>query len=544
MTGFGSARSFIIGHRDCTSAAEAISRRLGRDLVLVDGWDAFDIGRAGRQAQTLYLVAPHETFTQEFVGRLTVTATDVGVPVGLMPVSSRPGGQGGGPAPSLHSEDVLLYSDFLSSRSASTQVFGPGESPAFIERARQGSAATVLQAHGNGADLRVGSQVLCARVAATATTMPEQERLPCQSGGSCRLDQHHRFLAFHQVGGVLRTRLLVLLSCAGYQPAGGILGFDHQLAGQWLGPPDSDRSLVTSTRLAFSKPELAFACARAVSRGLSAGRLALQLNRRSELGEASYVCLGDPTVSVRGAAGPFAKEVQVAHTTAGRPESADDNQGGRFANPRRATQAWLVDTLAGADERAKPIAERLEAAAVDGRGDDNALDFDLCSVLAGVLATRGADFFAAFAVRFGVTAPRHAGVRHYCGSPIRRARLPIPHGAWRALYVCDRCGAVADLPGDRPLATATPAARGGTAGVEVHLKDRLPGWQAVSVVPFGAEDERMASVVRLESRPFVAFEVDTARGNRRYGLVVVSDGDYEIYQGVIWSTHGSVGDVR
>jgi hypothetical protein len=217
-----------------------------------------------------------------------------------------------------HPNRIASYCDFEREGRA-PGAFGSAQSDAFVELLRAGAEGVVLHSHGNGADFRVGRHVLCLQVGAgrPAVGRADELFLPCQGGGVCRLDHKAGFVAFHGVEAV-RARLLVLLSCSAYQPADGLLGARFQFTRRLLRGRHV-AGVVASSRINHGTSRLGEAVARLLVRGASLGETALRINALPTGGPPSYLCLGDPDLTVPevpeafDAAPPTPDAVSVTH---------------------------------------------------------------------------------------------------------------------------------------------------------------------------------------------------------------------------------------
>jgi hypothetical protein len=233
------------------------------------------------------------------------------LPVGVLPLDAGPTGALAAirsvtqlPQDPVYTHRVALYSDFFGTppgaATPAMPLFGETTSEPFLDWLTTGTEAVVLHVHGNGADLRVGTEVLCVQVGADRPTQakPDERYLPCQGGGRCRLEHKTSFRAFHGPS-VMRSRLVVLLSCSGFHPSDGLLDDRFTFSGA-LRKGNHVRGVITSTMINFGTPELAVATMATLDAGATLGELASKINRVPGYGPPSYLCLGDPDLRLNG----------------------------------------------------------------------------------------------------------------------------------------------------------------------------------------------------------------------------------------------------
>ncbi|MGW3461835.1 hypothetical protein ACWDE9_20565 [Streptomyces olivaceoviridis] len=276
-------------------------------LLVPDRASALEVLSAGRH-RSVFLLAPERDLDFPTVGRLIEQGRAARLPIGLLPLPDDPDEAGravrraerqAAGAGRAYRHRTALYCDFRPEPpSPDPSAHGSGQADAFMARLTDGVEGLVLHSHGNGADFRVGNHVLCLRVGpkAPAPGEPGERFLPCQAGGVCRLDHKTGFVAYHGADAV-RARLVVMLSCSAYQPHGGLLGARFQLS-QNLMRGEDVAAVVASVRINHGTPQLGVAVDRLLREGASVGEVALRINRLAPADAASYVCLGDPDLTL------------------------------------------------------------------------------------------------------------------------------------------------------------------------------------------------------------------------------------------------------
>ncbi|MGF1431535.1 hypothetical protein, partial [Kitasatospora sp. LaBMicrA B282] len=319
----------VLGCGSATELARCYAQALGRRFqeLPADRPVAEALAAADR-TESVLVVLPEPGCDLATVTRLVETARRHRIRFGLLPLSADPTealhlvvrswAAQVAPAPD-HAHRTMLYCDFRREAPAGPALsYGSDGSEEFVTRLREGAQAVVLHSHGNGADFRVGSHVLCLQVdrLRPEPARPGERHLPCQGGGGCRLAHKTSFRAFHGAA-ALRARLLVLLSCSAYQPADGLLDARFQLSRTLLYGPHV-AGFVASTRINHGTVQLGVAVERLLDQGASLGEVALRINLLAGEGLASYVCVGDPEL----AAPPAPARPAPARTAATRPEPA------------------------------------------------------------------------------------------------------------------------------------------------------------------------------------------------------------------------------
>jgi hypothetical protein len=298
----------VIGWGCAGEPAEAYARKQGRPFAVYPDRAAAlsDLTRLCTRHRSVLVVAPEPDVDFAGINALMSASLSARVPVGVLPLPEDPTARAvllnqvtrltdAAPRPT----STVLYCDFSHEPPADLpHAHGSGQARAFMEKLVGGVDALVLHSHGNGADFRVGDQVLCLGVGAGAPRRGSagEHFLPCQGGGACRLDHKKGFVAYHGAAAV-NARLVVMLSCSAYQPHGGVLDARFQFS-QHLLRAGRVAAVVASSRINHGTPQLGVAVTRLLEDGASMGEVALRINRLAAEGTASYVCLGDPDLTL------------------------------------------------------------------------------------------------------------------------------------------------------------------------------------------------------------------------------------------------------
>ncbi|WP_128378884.1 hypothetical protein [Streptomyces cavernae] len=304
----------VIGWGTGGDLARSYADALGRPFLAVSGgreWPRAAIAAA--ESGSGFVVLPEEDFDFGTAGMLFEHGRNMNLPVGVLPLPmdrteaaflvARAWALRRLHRPFAHR--TALYCDFRSGPPGGLpDAYGSAQAGQFLELLRTGVEAVVLHSHGNGADFRVGSHVLCLQAdpSRPAPGRQGEKFLPCQGGGHCRLDHKTGFVAFHGASAV-RTRLMVMLSCSAYQPHGGLLDPRFQFSRRLLTGRDTV-GLVASTRINHGTPQLGVAVATLLRNGASLGEVALRVNALSAGGPPSYLCVGDPDLTLTATSDP------------------------------------------------------------------------------------------------------------------------------------------------------------------------------------------------------------------------------------------------
>ncbi|WP_159400934.1 hypothetical protein [Streptomyces sp. NRRL B-24484] len=546
----------VLGHAGAAAAARAHAAALGRPFRATATRQELLGAVAAAAGGPAFVLAPEDGLDLRLTGELAETARAHAVRLGVLPLPPDPAAAarlldrsaravGAGPR---HPHRTLHYCDFRSEAVPGPRhSYGSADSDAFVDRLAEGAEAVVLHSHGNGADFRVGRHVLCLQAdpLRPAPGRPGEQYLPCQAGGPCRLEHKTGFRAFHGAGAV-RTRLLVLLSCSAWQPAGGLLGARFQLARRLLDGPHV-AGFVASTRINHGTPQLGAAVERLLDTGAPLGEVALRINLLAGEGLASYVCVGDPELRIPAEAGPGTPSAPAAGTraparSAARPAAAVAAVTAPVPLPdepraaRRLVQSRIVRRAVAAGDRPEAdlaLADRLAAAGRPDPAPDGELDRTLCEFLAATLAHRGPDVHDYLSGSVGYSPEEPTELRHHCGHRLLRLRVvprDLPAGAL-ALYVCERCGSAHTLPpgGEPPRVVLGPET------LTLHLARPLAtgGRCTAARQPIGGRPEAALPVTELAPgtrEVTVPLPRDGAPGLRRIAVALVADGEFSVHQ--------------
>jgi hypothetical protein len=380
----------VLGVAEASATARRFCSATGRSLGQVSR--AADLGAALAEARgqsSAFVIIPGHLLTFATANALIEAEARTGVPVGVLPVDDHGPGQ---PDPLLptagfgaagYRHRTALYCDFLArppeAATTAEPVFGRATAAQFIDWLAEGVEGAVLHAHGNGADFRVGSHVLCTQVGAgkPSPSRPGERFLPCQAGGRCRLEHKTSFAAYHGPGAV-RSRLLVLLSCSAFYLADGLLDPRFSLASA-LFRGGYTQGIIASTRINFGTPELSLAVLASLDAGRPLGEITSGINGVTRYGPPSYLCLGDPELRL---AGPSSVSLPAGPDP--RRARPDPATGGTGAARAAFLAGWLftADMLRRTEPASAttPAADRLRRTALVGEQAD--LDRDLDSELA------------------------------------------------------------------------------------------------------------------------------------------------------------------
>ena len=257
--------------------------------------------KAEHPSATLFFLLPSVWFDTDQVLCAAAASLHSDVPCGFLPLDADP-------AAALfqiarlaalalrqrpYPNRLLAFADFIAD-DGDAGYFGKGSETRFLSRLALGAFGAVFSAHCNGADLRLGSRVLCAQTGhlAPASGLPGEVFLPCQAGGPCLREPAFSRTGFHGPD-AFRSAAVVMLVCNGIVPAGGIVDPRFSFsAGLFRGR--HVRSVVSASRYVMTSAERLTDAVTLLSGGASTGELALHLNRRMASSSPAYVCLGDP----------------------------------------------------------------------------------------------------------------------------------------------------------------------------------------------------------------------------------------------------------
>ncbi|MFI5758517.1 hypothetical protein [Streptomyces sp. NPDC051569] len=472
----GSAGGVVMGWGPADDLVLGYAHALGRPVrTFVDRASALDaLTDAAERYSSVFLLAPESDLDFGTVDRVMETGRSSRVPIGLLPLPEDAAEAAflvdrsrrlAAPAP-RHRHRTALYCDFASGPPAALPgAYGSGQADAFMARLTEGVEALVLHSHGNGADFRVGNHVLCLRVGPRAPKpgRDKEHFLPCQAGGTCRLDHKTGFVAYHGASAV-RARLVVMLSCSAYQPHGGLLQARFQFS-QHLLRADHAAAVVASIRINHGTPQLGVAVTRVLEDGATVGEVALRINQLAPEGAASYVCLGDPDLALppppvrTGRRSAVPAGPPVPGDTPAAPEESGGERAPRAAKPERAPgRAWQagVDLLFAADlaagHGAATTASALATAAAGSlrAGGSTRFDHLIARMLARTTAVdHGAPGWQSLC---SLTSRRPGAPCPLCGrTTVEEEHTALLYSGYRRLVArCPEHAVVRDLPAPPP----------------------------------------------------------------------------------------------
>jgi len=216
--------------------------------------------------------------------------------------------------------------------------------------------------------------------------------------------------------------------------------------------------------------------------------------------------------------------------------------GEEFARDR-AMQAQLLRSALAAGDLDRVNAQAawaLESASLralqEGYESSLALDRRFAEALGRILSCRGPDVYAYFSDAADITSERATGVNHACGAQLLEVALRclVLRDGWRSLWICDRCGNVAEGPHGAARLELEPA---GPRQVVARLPGARAGaWLVGSLSPLIGVAEPGLPLRWVDAsslRQGIAVPVRTLspeEGIRRLGIAVVSEARYLIGQ--------------
>ncbi|MFI5907235.1 hypothetical protein [Dactylosporangium sp. NPDC051541] len=578
-----------VGAQAC-EAAEADRRGQGKHLLRVDGWpDVLAALRGSERADSALVVVPGEELTYAAVEALLDVSVEVGTPVGVLPIGrdgrlpgSRP--QPAPPAPRA----AAMYCHFRSRFDCEVE-YGREEAREFLTRLTGGVEAAVFHAHGNGADLEVGSHVFCVQVDhLRGKPRPGDLTLLCQVGGPCRLE--HLPLTAYWGASAMQARIVVLLSCWGYHPADGVLN-PEVLFGTALLRGSTVEAFVASTRVTFNTPELAQATLAFLELGGTVGELTMLLNRFPGTATPPYICIGDPDVRVQrpdgragrhtcaggSGSGPAPTpdpddvtyeqlarlELHSRHTGVPAEARAEIMTGfgpllkeGRPGRVGAATRTVVASAWAAREPRAlDPVpapARRYRAFAalmarhtgnlpaaeadafwdfVHGDPPGEELDERWSLVQTRMLHARGPEQLGYLSFSSKYRNERldleQGPARHLCGNRMMRitVEFSVLDGYARELCFCERCGPVADVPAGMPA----PFLVADGDGARVLGSPWDNAWVTTAIVPVGPLRFAASTPSRMSPAGPIPLPAGAEPG-RRLGVALVNAGEHVLLE--------------
>ena len=253
-----------------------------------------------RPIDSVLLVAPHEFLTTPGLENVALWSTQVGLPLGLVP-----------PDPALARRHSVLERLPRPKRIASftqfweierltlakgASVFGFRGGERFLSQCVGGCEAIFLESHGNGSDIPIGDNIVCARMARASGNRCS---LPCFFGGPClRGVGPDRRPELYRDPLDLRADFVTLAVCWGIMPEGSLLDPRTSVAsvlfgGGWV------RAIMAPFRVYASDTPGFLGASVKYLVGVKAGRLALDLNRRvmrENQAAPCWIVVGDPEI--------------------------------------------------------------------------------------------------------------------------------------------------------------------------------------------------------------------------------------------------------
>jgi hypothetical protein len=337
--------------------AERIARRLGRSLLSLDS--IAELGYA-RHAASVMLVAPWDAIDSALLAELSLRSTDCGLSVGLLPAELHTEVTVGSRAPS--SGQVCAYAMGLGvahlDLAPDVSLFGPAGGRQFLDAVKAGAEVALLNTHGNGFDMGVGEQIVCARLGAE----PVDGALPCFANGGClRGAGPARDPGRYVDPRELRAEVLILDSCWGVMPRDGLYSPGRGVCEVALQCGATQAVLAPVQVQSTSTARFASILGRYLA-GESLGRIALAINGESRAlaGEPpSWILVGDPARSgARRMTVPPARETRAgwlvepaadALTCHRVPPDARKIAVGSAKGDDREAHVWVNGDLQGAD---------------------------------------------------------------------------------------------------------------------------------------------------------------------------------------------------
>lgn len=479
--------------------------------------------------------------------------------------------------PRIYPSRMAVYCDFLADRPTELPgSFGSAQANEFVEVLLGGVCAVVYHGHGNGADFRVGRNVICVQADSPAPSPGRAGEwfLECQAGGRCRLENKdvRQFVGSNSI----RASVVVLLSCGGVGTPNGLLDARFCLARRLMEGKYAE-AVVSSYKVNVNDQGLLAGVARYLDGGATVGHLTQAINALRET--SSYVCIGDPELALHcehptvfvSPSPPLPAGQSTAHSFEARlsgrmpvvgnasvfvePEGRSRHQ---RAASRRLQMQLLQKAIARSDfplEKGKLLLAKLEDqvtclsgpndflevdAALGVSGVSRALDRCFSLFLSHVLVKRGAQLWQYLLGDYPALAQSATGMIHSCRRTLFVSQMPISKKPEvnRWLWICERCGPVFDTPVRTPVIdidllgdTIVPRMRARSIGTGA--------WVAVGLAPLGDGLVDPGGLVVPTVREFdpaipmeCALRLPTLphAGLRCAGVVLVWDGDYAVAQ--------------
>lgn len=453
--------------------AAATSRELR--VASHDGWERSLLEHG---ANELFFWLPQELLTQECCQRLIRTSVEQNVAVGLLPLPAEAEEREAAVKreltlarqPRVFPARQAYYDDYTQTASVDGRVTVGAESArAFLAAVGSGVECAIFHGHGNGADMKVGTSVLCVQAdeSRPADASAGERCLPCQASGPC-LRERNPIDSYVGACGV-DAGIVVLLACESISTFDSVIASRFTFAHALMRRP-SVRALVGSVMAHVTVPAIASTAAQFIDEGGSAGELALCLNAVATLEQASFLCLGDPGARLavderrtrdlkdgRSAVGSY--EVSGPGASGADAPRSSEPSGASDASARYADGAMSWSTLA-----VTHVLRRADADSVVSSGARVAMDIGRCALAAGshvgpfsvdeqvarglaeIIHHRGGMIFKYWMGLFELVEQVATARPHSCGSALYRLvyeRRDVGVSA-RCVWVCARCGVVGD----------------------------------------------------------------------------------------------------
>lgn len=547
------AESLVIGVGEAIEAGQMYADLCARPfLALPDSREFLDLFSIG--VRSIFVLLPYKDFSFSFVNSSNAIASATGTPLGIFPcgtsgqdfvVEARRLAQLS-LAKSEYQHSMTSYSDFIQDGVRDDQ-FGASESDLLMSRLRSGSDAVILHTHGNGADLRLGKHVLCVQadhLKSNSKDLEGRRVLPCQVGGRCRVE--HRSFSSFSGASLLRTRILVLISCWGISPIDAMLDASALLWTALLRGEDI-QAIVGSTRINLTTPETAGEVQSQLLSGRSVGEVALLLNGSGLSADPSYVCVGDPETRLqsipaheRELASLRIRLPEVTRSSSQYVSAHRDLNSAASRTVERRSQSKLV-LMAAKDIGtfdADLLSSRLlgEASQWQSIGsvdsdDVRTLDKLFCEFLSQVLRLRGPDTHEYFSEIYGYMPEQKTSEKHTCGKNLFVLGLASrdKYSNDRELWFCERCGKIAECGRDENRAKI----RSVGSVLFVESTEFEGGWLTAVLAPVGGHAEARSEMVMLTRDTSIEIEpssVGLEAGVRRVGVAIVHHGRYQVLQ--------------
>ena len=306
------------------------------------------------------LVVPWDAIDSALLEELSAHSTYCGLSVGLLPAELHTALTAG--ADGQRSGRILAYAMGLDidrlDLGSDVTLFGTDGTREFLGAVEAGAEAALLNSHGNGFDMQVGSQIVCARIGAD----PVERALPCFAGSGCLrgpgpdVDPSTYFDARK-----LRAGVLILDSCWSVMPRDGLYTAGYGICEVALRSGATQAVLAPTQVQSTSTARFASILARYLA-GQTLGEIALAINGDS-LGVSgeppSWILIGDPArrgatritvgLTQESAAGWLVEPVKQALSAHRLPHDADRLAVGTADGDSRELHTFVSRGLEGSD---------------------------------------------------------------------------------------------------------------------------------------------------------------------------------------------------